>query len=88
MSSIPRDKLDRLLMRWDAVQSELNAGVGQAQFTRLSKEFAELDPVVGAIRELRAAEANCTHILRRFHPGVVKLRPATIAQCGAGAFGE
>ncbi len=62
MSALPADKLDRLVMRWDAVQSELNAGVGQAAFAKLSKEFAELDPVVAAIRELRTAEAEAADL--------------------------
>jgi peptide chain release factor 1 len=50
------DKLDRLERRWETVQAELNAGPPQATFVRLSKEFAELDPVVASIRQLRAAE--------------------------------
>jgi peptide chain release factor 1 len=56
MSSIPRDKLDRLVERWEAVQAELNRGAGQATFVKLSKEFAELDPVVATINKLRGIE--------------------------------
>jgi peptide chain release factor 1 len=56
MSSIPRDKLDRLVERWEAVQAELNRGSGQATFVKLSKEFAELDPVVTTINQLRRIE--------------------------------
>lgn len=56
MSSIPRDKLDRLVERWEAVQAELNRGAGQAVFVKLSKEFAELDPVVSTINKLRSIE--------------------------------
>ena len=56
MNAIPEEKLDRLVERWEAVQAELNSGVGQAAFAKLSKEFAELDPVVAAVRRLRAAE--------------------------------
>jgi peptide chain release factor 1 len=56
MSSIPRDKLDRLVERWEAVQAELNRGSGQATFVKLSKEFAELDPVVTTINQLRLIE--------------------------------
>ncbi len=56
MSSIPRDKLDRLVERWEAVQAELNRGAGQAAFVKLSKEFAELDPVVATINQLRGIE--------------------------------
>src|SRR4051812_2364231 len=58
MSSIPTQKLDKLVERWESVQAEMNQGAGQAAFARLSKEFAELDPVVGAIRELQRVQAE------------------------------
>ncbi len=53
MSTIPEEKLDQLVQRWEAVQSELSAAPDQDTFVQLSREFAELDPVVGAIRALR-----------------------------------
>ena len=53
MSALPKDKLDLLVSRLEKVQSELNAGPEQAAFVRLSKEFAELSPVVAKIRDLR-----------------------------------
>lgn len=58
MTALPQDKLDKLVERWLAVQDELNSGVGQAQFVKLNKEFAELSPVVGKIQTLRKAEAE------------------------------
>jgi len=54
--SIPQQKLDRLVERWHVVQAQLNAGPSAADFARLSKEFAEIDPVVQAIEALRRAE--------------------------------
>lgn len=56
MSTLPKQKLERLKGRWDAIQAELNAGPDQARFVQLSKEFSELDPIVGTIRQLWAAE--------------------------------
>ncbi|GAB4241241.1 MAG: peptide chain release factor 1 [Methyloligellaceae bacterium] len=56
MSAIPKEKLDQVVARWEAVQEELAAGPGQEDFVRLSREFSELDPLVKAIKELRAAE--------------------------------
>jgi peptide chain release factor 1 len=56
MSAIPQDKIDRLVERWEAIQGELNQGVGQAVYAALTKEFADLDPIVATVRELRAAE--------------------------------
>ena len=58
MTAIPRDKLDRLIDRWETIQAELNQGVNQATYARLTKEFAELDPVVGTIRSLREVESQ------------------------------
>ena len=58
MSTIPQEKLDRLVERWQAVQSELNSGPAQARFVALSKEFAELDPVVATINRLRKLEVE------------------------------
>lgn len=55
MSTIPEEKLDRLVERWQTVQSELNAGPAQAVFVQLSKEFAELDPVAATINAMRKA---------------------------------
>ena len=58
MASIPSAKLDRLVERWQTVQNELNAGPGQEKLVQLSKEFSELDPIVGTIRALRKVEAE------------------------------
>ncbi len=56
MTTIPTEKLDRLAERWQTVQDALSAGPDQETFVKLSKEFAELDPVVAIIRQLREAE--------------------------------
>lgn len=56
MSGIPEQKLDSLVARWESIQGELNhGGVDQSAFAKLTKEFADLNPVVSAINELRAA---------------------------------
>ena len=56
MNTLPRQKLERLTHRWEAVQAELNSGPDQARFVQLSKEFSELDPIAVTIRALWAAE--------------------------------
>jgi len=56
MPSIPKEKLDHLEARWQQVQDQLSASPEQELFVKLSKEFAELDPVVATIREIRAAQ--------------------------------
>ena len=57
MTTIPADKLDKLVNRWQTVQGTLAAGADQESYVRLSREFAELDPIVATITELRRAHA-------------------------------
>ncbi|MGI9421651.1 MAG: peptide chain release factor 1 [Hyphomicrobiaceae bacterium] len=56
MTSLPEEKLAGLVERWTMVQEEMNANADPKAFARLSKEFAQLDPVVATIRELQTAE--------------------------------
>lgn len=56
MADIPKDKLERLVNRWDIVQAQLSSGTDQETYVRLSREFAELDPLVALVRRLEAAE--------------------------------
>jgi peptide chain release factor 1 len=58
MTTIPADKLDKLVTRWQTVQGTLAAGSDQESYVRLSREFAELDPIVATINELRRAIAE------------------------------
>ncbi len=56
MPSIPKEKLNRLVTRWETLQTQLSSGSDQETFIKLSKEFAELDPLVASIKSLRDAE--------------------------------
>jgi peptide chain release factor 1 len=58
MTSVPKEKLDRVVERWLAIQDELNHGVSQAVFAKLNKEFSDISPVVSKIQDLRRAEAE------------------------------
>src|SRR6187431_336357 len=55
MTTIPAERLDRLIARWQTVQGTLAQGVDQDSYVRLSREFAELDPIVATITALRKA---------------------------------
>ncbi|HVQ11201.1 MAG TPA: peptide chain release factor 1 [Methyloceanibacter sp.] len=55
MTMIPADKLDKLVSRWETVQGTLARGSDQETYVRLSREFAELDPIVATINSLRSA---------------------------------
>jgi peptide chain release factor 1 len=62
MPALPQEKLDRVVDRWEAIQAELNAGPDPQSYAKLNKEFAELDPLVASIRELRAAELELADV--------------------------
>ena len=62
MSAIPSDKLDQLVRRWELIQAELNQGASQASYVQLTREFAELDPLVSTVRRLRKAEAEVAEL--------------------------
>ncbi len=51
---IPTAKLMRLVDRFQQVEAELSAGASGAGYVKLSKEHAELAPVVGAIEAYRS----------------------------------
>jgi peptide chain release factor 1 len=53
---IPTNKLERLLDRFHAVEGELSSGVAGSTFVKLSKEHAELAPVIAAVEAYRSAE--------------------------------
>lgn len=52
MNAIPEEKLEQITERWMAIQHELSNPIDQEQFRKLSKEFAQLDPIVATIREV------------------------------------
>jgi len=56
--SLPKDKLEKLVERWETIQAELNQGVAQSVYAKLTKEFADLSPIVSAIRGHMAMEGE------------------------------
>jgi peptide chain release factor 1 len=58
MTSLPTDKLERLIRRLETIQDQLNRGSDQSQFVQLSKEFSDLSPVVATIRDWQSAQAE------------------------------
>ena len=58
MTAIPSDKLDRVVQRWEEIQADLNRGVNPQAYAQLTKEFAELNPLVETVQELRKLEAE------------------------------
>ena len=58
VAGLPEVKLDKVIERFDMLQAQMASGsVGEA-FVKLSKEYAELEPVVAAIRDWRGKRAE------------------------------
>ena len=53
---IPTAKLERLLDRFHAIEAQLSSGTGGSGFVKLSKEHAELAPVVDVVRQYRSVQ--------------------------------
>ncbi len=53
---LPDQKLNALVARHGTLERELTAVVPPETFVKLSREFAELTPVVEAVKSYRAAE--------------------------------
>ncbi len=56
MSVIPKEKLARLIERYETIQAELNQGASQATYVKLTKEFSDLTPLINQVRALETAE--------------------------------
>lgn len=55
---IPQQKIDRLIDRYEAVQAEMASDIEPDAYVKLSKEYAELTPVIEAARALQALRAE------------------------------
>ncbi len=56
MTVLPQQKMDALLARHALVESELASGLSPDVYVKLSREFAELTPVVEAIKAYRGTD--------------------------------
>ncbi len=53
-----QEKLDQLLQRHATIEAEMLEGPDPEQYVKLASEHAELEPVVGKIREFMEAQSN------------------------------
>ena len=58
MPALPQDKLAALEKRFESVEAALSAGPSAEEYVRLSKEYAELEPVVRPIMAYRKLVAD------------------------------
>jgi len=62
LTILPQQKLDALLARHALVESELASGLGPEAYVKLSREFAELSPIVEAIKAYRDADKEISEL--------------------------
>jgi peptide chain release factor 1 len=62
VTKLPELKLDTLITRHAAVEAELSRQVPAETFVKLSREFAELDPVVGKIKAYRSVASEIAEL--------------------------
>ena len=62
MTVLPQQKMDALLARHSMVESELATGLAPDAYVRLSREFAELTPVVEAIKAYRNTDKEIAEL--------------------------
>jgi peptide chain release factor 1 len=59
---LPVERLDAILARAEALQEEMNGELPPERFVELSKEYAEIDPLVTAIRDYRSTLGEVTDL--------------------------
>ncbi|MBP6819053.1 peptide chain release factor 1 [Ferrovibrio sp. MS7] len=62
LPALPEAKLEKVLERFDRLQSEMASGSAGEAFVKLSKEYAELEPLVEGIRHWQAKRAELTDL--------------------------
>ncbi|MGB9207109.1 MAG: peptide chain release factor 1 [Pseudolabrys sp.] len=62
MTVLPQQKMDALLARHALVESELASGLAAYAYVKLSREFAELTPVVEVIKAYRSTEKEIAEL--------------------------
>ncbi len=58
MISLPRDRMDQLVKRFDMVEAQMAAGPGADAYVKLASEYSDLRDIAARIRELFKAEGE------------------------------
>ncbi|HXM80486.1 MAG TPA: PCRF domain-containing protein, partial [Burkholderiales bacterium] len=62
MSMLPEAKLDILLAHHASLEAQLLGQVGSEEYVRITRELAELNPLIDAVKAYRAATAEIAGI--------------------------
>ena len=58
MISLPRDRMDQLVKRFDMLEAQMAAGPAADAYVKLASEYSELQDIAGRIRDLLRAEGE------------------------------
>ncbi|MGB3538424.1 MAG: peptide chain release factor 1 [Mesorhizobium sp.] len=56
MISLPRDRMDQVVKRFDMLEAQMASGPAADAYVKMASEYADIQDLVGKIRALRAAE--------------------------------
>ncbi len=62
MIELPAERMDQLLKRFDMTEARMAAGPSPEEYVKLASEYAELEEIAKAIRELQAAEKEAADL--------------------------
>lgn len=62
MISLPRDRMDQVVKRYELLEAQMAAGPAADQYVKMASEYAELGEIVAKVRALRAAEREETDL--------------------------
>ena len=58
MTSLPTDRMDQLLKRFDMLEARMAAGADGDEYVKLASDYAEIEEIAGRIKALRQAEGE------------------------------
>ena len=56
MISLPRDRMDQVVKRFELLEAQMAAGVEPEAYVNMASEYADLQEIVGKVRALRGSE--------------------------------
>ncbi len=62
MISLPRDRMDQVVKRFDMLEAQMAAGPAPEAYVKMASEYADIQDMVGKIRALRTAEHERTDL--------------------------
>jgi peptide chain release factor 1 len=62
MISLPRDRMDQVVKRFDMLEAQMAAGPEPDAYVKMASEYADLEAIVGKVRAMRAAEAEAADL--------------------------